>query len=288
MAGERPVPRRRASLLQPATAFGGPRSRPGQRTGALRLERRRHGTPAPRTPPRTRDSADSPCRERRLTVPRSTTRRAGNGDSPHGSVGGRGACCSRPGPLGTGPRPSLRRPPGARARPGLAARGRLPAGRDRGWSGTSSPPQPPRPRGRLSRPAAPAAPGRRHAHPLPVDPLHGPTEGRGHCSRFAIRRMSVERLVPAAWNTAGLKKAASPFRSGSCTWCSSKYARISGRRRPDSPARTSASAAGTSSGRSRPACRECATAPCKVKAGDRRWTCAGVPRAGSSVMNPRW
>ena len=31
------------------------------------------------------------------------------------------------------------------------------------------------------------------------------------CSRFAMRLMSVERLCPAPWNTAGLKNAASPF-----------------------------------------------------------------------------
>jgi hypothetical protein len=50
------------------------------------------------------------------------------------------------------------------------------------------------------------------------------------CSRLAIRRMSLDRLCPAPWNSAGLKNAASPFRSGSCTRCSSKYAMNSGRR----------------------------------------------------------
>jgi hypothetical protein len=35
------------------------------------------------------------------------------------------------------------------------------------------------------------------------------------CKRFAIRRTSAERLVPAPWNTAGLKNAASPLSSGS-------------------------------------------------------------------------
>ncbi len=41
-------------------------------------------------------------------------------------------------------------------------------------------------------------------------------------SRLAMRRMSVERLCPAAWITAGLKKAASPVRNGRATWWSSK------------------------------------------------------------------
>ena len=34
-----------------------------------------------------------------------------------------------------------------------------------------------------------------------------------------MRRKSAERLVPAPWNTAGLKNAASPLASGSWTWC---------------------------------------------------------------------
>jgi hypothetical protein len=42
------------------------------------------------------------------------------------------------------------------------------------------------------------------------------------CSRLAMRRTSAERLVPAPWNSAGLKKAASPLHSGSCTKCASK------------------------------------------------------------------
>jgi hypothetical protein len=37
------------------------------------------------------------------------------------------------------------------------------------------------------------------------------------CSRLAIRLMSAERFVPAPWNRAGLKNAASPFSSGSWT-----------------------------------------------------------------------
>jgi hypothetical protein len=35
------------------------------------------------------------------------------------------------------------------------------------------------------------------------------------CSRLAIRLTSVVRLVPAAWNRAGLKNTASPLASGS-------------------------------------------------------------------------
>ena len=39
--------------------------------------------------------------------------------------------------------------------------------------------------------------------------------GEDTCSRLAIRRTSVETFVPAPWNSAGLKNAASPFSSGS-------------------------------------------------------------------------
>ena len=42
------------------------------------------------------------------------------------------------------------------------------------------------------------------------------------CSRLAIRRTPAERLAPAPWKRAGLKNAASPLASGSCTRWSSK------------------------------------------------------------------
>ena len=42
------------------------------------------------------------------------------------------------------------------------------------------------------------------------------------CRRFAIRRMSCDRFVPAACMTAGLKNKRSPFSSGSCTWALAK------------------------------------------------------------------
>src|ERR1035437_1265747 len=38
--------------------------------------------------------------------------------------------------------------------------------------------------------------------------------GEDTCSRLAIRRTVVETFVPAPWNRAGLKNAASPFSSG--------------------------------------------------------------------------
>jgi hypothetical protein len=50
------------------------------------------------------------------------------------------------------------------------------------------------------------------------------------CSRFAIRCTSAETLVPAPWNRAGLKNAASPLASGSWTYRSAKKSRNSSNR----------------------------------------------------------
>ncbi len=50
------------------------------------------------------------------------------------------------------------------------------------------------------------------------------------CSRLAMRLMSAEWFEPAAWNSAGLKKTASPLASGSWMWWVVKYSWKSGRR----------------------------------------------------------
>ena len=50
------------------------------------------------------------------------------------------------------------------------------------------------------------------------------------CKRLAMRYTSVVWLVPAAWNTAGLKNTASPFFKANCVRCSAKYSLNSGRR----------------------------------------------------------
>ena len=109
---------------------------------------------------------------------------------------------------------------------GLRRRGRArrPAGRGRGWSGTGSPRRPRRSRCRSRRPvdargpAARAAPGR----PRWTRGRGRPSPSRGRRPRrpaagWPSRWMSAETLVPAPWNSAGLKNTASPLASGSWT-----------------------------------------------------------------------
>ena len=179
-----------------------------------------------------RGNGDSPSWERRLAVVGTETRRGRErrltvrkgGDSRSGC---RGACCSRPGPPGTGPRPSLR--PRLPHQVGLAGRGEavdggvaVQVGRERvalrrRCDGVLR--DRVRPQRRVDRAQIRARSTLSIARP----------NAEEICSRLAMRRMSVERLVPAPWKTAGLKNAASPRRSGSCTWCSSKYSWKSGR-----------------------------------------------------------
>ena len=136
---------------------------------------------------------------------------------------------------------------------------------------------------------APAAPGRAPRTSAARSTLSiARPNAEDTCSRLAMRRTSAERFVPAPWNSAGLKNAASPLRERQLDVVrlevGLEFRQVATR---GSRARTSASAAGTSSGRSRRGMSQCATAPCRVSTGDRRCTCAGKRAIGPGVHEAR-
>ena len=113
--------------------------------------------------------------------------------------------------------PVVLRGPATPARPGSRAPARRSAGPGRGWWGTRSPPRPAaidvaQSRCRRPQPCARAARDRRPRH---ISTRSTVSIARPNAdetwSRFAMRRTSAETLVPAPWNRAGLKNAASPF-----------------------------------------------------------------------------